>query len=367
MPRVIALLLAVVGAAFLFLGAAWASDAYEVRGVEVDETAKTAAEARRKALVQGEAKALTRLFERLTLSADKDRLPVVDPNDVKRFVKDFGVSDEKSSAVRYIATLNYRFNPDAVRNLLRDWDLPFAETFSKPLLVLPVFEEKKKLTLWDEPNPWRDAWSAQEKEKGLVPTVLPLGDLTDIGAVSARQAAKGDVPRLAAIASRYGTTDTLVAMGVLKRGEKKRRHRLEVYLTRYGASQSDQTVIKTFNAKADTPVEDFLATTVDSLIQLLEDNWKRDNLLRFGRPAIMSVNVPIVELRDWIALRGRLEDAAVIRHVDLVMMSLNEARLNLHYYGDPDQLSLTLGQSDLSLAREGSEWVLRLADSGAGR
>jgi len=87
--------------------------------------------------------------------------------------------------------------------LLRQTGLPFAETASKPLLVLPVLKSRVGLMLWEAANLWRTAWSALPIQRGLVPMIVPLGDLADISDVDASQAMLGDETALEGIVSRY--------------------------------------------------------------------------------------------------------------------------------------------------------------------
>ena len=46
----------------------------------------------------------------------------------------------------------------------------------------------------------------------------------------------------------------------------------------------------------------------------------------------------------------------------LVLLALDEVRVNLHYVGEPEQLRVALGQVDLSMVQEEGEWVIYLAD-----
>ena len=146
---------------FVFLRISWAEQAYifSVRGIKVDVTAGSTTDARDKALVMGQRAAFRELLERLTLRNDHLRLPSFNDNSISSFVADFEVAEEKASAVRYLATLNYSFKADDVRKLLMERKIAFAETTSKPVLVLPVYQASGYLLLWDDPNPWREAWS----------------------------------------------------------------------------------------------------------------------------------------------------------------------------------------------------------------
>jgi hypothetical protein len=339
-------------------------DTFEVERVPVDVTGNTASDARDEALAQGAVEAFNRLLQRLTMRSQHAKLPKLAKADIDPFVTDFSVADEKTSAVRYLANLTFRFKAEAVRRFLTDLGVGFAETVSKPVLVLPVFQDAGALSLWDEPNPWREAWMRRPPLQGLVPTVLPLGDLADIAAIGAEQAMDGDLQRLNAIAARYGASDTLVVFGVLKVDTPRNRRYLEVYFTRYGQQLREQTEVITFTPEGVETVPQLLSRAAKELTQVVEDNWKRDNLLKLEQGGVIAAVVPITGLSDWLAVRKRLDRVAVVRRADLVLLSVEEARINLHFLGEPDQLMLALEQADLRLFEESGEWLLTLLDSG---
>ncbi len=351
--------LLVVAGLFLISNRASAQgDVFSVRDVKVDVTAASTAEARDKALMMGERTAFLLLLKRLTMRVDHPRLPNFDATEIASYVLDFEVAQEKASAVRYLATLNYSFKAKEIRNLLIDREIAFAETTSKPVLVLPVYQAAGTLLLWDDPNPWRQAWTMRPELYSLVPAILPSGDLADIAAIGPEQAVAGDEQRLSVIASRYEAGDTVVAHATLKmdRGQPD----LEVYVTRYGTALQEQTVVKSFASQNQEPLESLLARAAAELTSQMEDNWKRDNLLQFGRQAVVAVKIRISGLNDWLDIRNRLGGVAVIRRSDLVILSLDEVRVNLHYIGEPEQLALALEQADLVINREGDGWVLEL-------
>ena len=356
-------LVALLAAAFQpWPAAADAVDVFEVKDVAVDVTAATAAEAREEALVQGEITAFQRLLERLTLRGHRDKLPELPKSDIDIYVQDFSVADEKTSSVRYLARLNFRFKAEEVRRLLHDFGIPFAETVSKPVLVMPVFQDAGALILWDDPNPWREAWLNRPPTHGLVPTILPVGDLADMAAIGAEQAMDGDMQRLNAVAARYGASDALVVFGVLRFDAAHNRRALEVYFTRYGTQLREQTEVMTFTQEKIETVPQLLLRAARELTQIVEDNWKRDNLLQLARSGVVAAVVPITGLRDWLAVRKRLQQVAVVRRAEMVLLSQDEVRVNLHFLGDPGQLALALEQADLRLFEESGEWLLTLLE-----
>jgi hypothetical protein len=338
-----------------------AANVYEIQGVNVDVTSETAAAARQQALAQGEINAFRRIIERITLLEDRHRLPSLEPSEITKFVQDFSVAEEKTSAVRYLATLNYRFKRNDIRALLIGYNIPFAETPSKTTLILPIYHAAGIVVLWDDPNPWRKAWAERRIEVGLVPTLLPTGDLTDIATISAEQAVNGDVQRLAAVTNRYQAGDSLVTYAISGLSQKTGKPELRVRMTRHGGALDTQTIDRIFQARTDEPHERLLARAATELSWLLEDSWKQDNLLKFNQQSVLAVDIPIKTLRDWLGIKKRLRNAAVVRSMDMILLSKTTVRINLHYIGDVAQLSLALEQADLNLLGSGENWVLNFS------
>src|SRR5580704_3917352 len=185
-------------------------DVFTIAPVRVDVTAASASTARDQALIEGERRGLQMLIERLTLAAGRSRLPQPNNAQLSDLVQGFEVANERRSGVRYIADYTFHFRADSVRQLLSQAGIAFAETPSKPLVVLAVLLDGERAVLWDDPNPWRDAWARAKLPPGLVPLVIPLGDLDDVTAVDAETALHGDDARLRILSQRYGGDDVLV-------------------------------------------------------------------------------------------------------------------------------------------------------------
>ena len=344
--------------------AAQVVDVFEVKGVAVDVTADTAANARDRAHAEGEAQAFRGVLERLTLRADHARLPKPRREDIAGYVRDVVVAEEKVSAVRYIAKLNFRFKPQEIRKLLVAQRIPYAETSSKSVLVLPIYQTAGATLLWDEPNPWREAWAQTVQPNALLPIVLPLGDLSDIAAIGAEQALAGDAQRLSAAAARYSAGTTLVAKASYGIGFQSRQPELEVRVNAHGTAPRGAPIARTYALAAGETTEALLRRVAAEISREIDDRWKRDNLLQLDNVGVLAVVAPITSLGDWLEIRKRLGQVAVVRRADIVLMSRDEVRVNLQYLGDPEQLTSSLEQADLALKPDGDEWTLSLAGPG---
>jgi hypothetical protein len=331
---------------------------FTVRGVAVDETAGSVTQARDQALLVGQRKALNRLFDRLVVAADRPRLPQLPRNEMLRLVEGIQVADEKSSATRYIARLIVTFHKDRVRALLRDNGVRFAETQAKPALILPVLEQGGERLLFDDANPWRDAWLAQPPAlDNLLPLVLPLGDLADVATIGPNDAAFGDERRIGQMAERYQVDSVLVALAELGRDYAVDRPTLDVSLRRYGGVGA-KLLVERFELQANETVEAMLARAAATLTAGLEEDWKQETALTFDAEQRLSVQVPFDSFADWLTIRRLLQRNAMIRRVEVLSLRRSDAQIALEHAGLPSQLQVALAQDDLELRQSDGFWLL---------
>ena len=335
-----------------------AFDVFEVKDVEVDITAKNADAARNQAVTDGELIAFRRLLKRMTLHMDWDKLPELGPDGIRTIIRDFSVTQEKTSSVRYIGKLSFRFKSKEVRALLTSYGIQYTQTPSKPVLILPVYQVAGSYLLWDEPNPWRAAWSDRPVIDGLVPTVLPLGDLSDIAAIGSEQAVIGDVERLSAIASRYGANDALVGLAVLEGEAGSGFQELKVRINRYGGNVEYPRVDASYVLQLDETEADLLKRAAFDLTLQIEDTWKQANLISSSEKGVLVVSVPVAGLGDWIGVRKALKDVAIVQKAEIALMSRKEVRVKLHYTGTAGQLAVALEQVNLTLIQDADVWIL---------
>jgi hypothetical protein len=332
-------------------GAAAQAPLYTVETVEVDATADSATAAREQGLDRARVKAFDRMVERLVLRSALERVPDLGPERIANLLRDFEVFDERTSNVRYLAEVTFRFRPEGVRQFLRDNGIAFAVTRSKPVVVLPVWGEGEDAVLWDNSNPWREAWADRAEQTGLVPLIVPLGDLGDIRAVGVQDALDGNRAALEAIAGRYGAEDVLVTQARLAGDPEAFTGSMQVVTSRIGTPAMERTLVDNVQQRRDEPLADMLARAADGVARDVEETWKRANLIDFDTRHRLQVEVPLDGLDRWVSVRARLAAVVRIERIALTALTREAARLELAYYGDRAQLALALQQNDLVLAR----------------
>lgn len=332
---------------------------YTVRAVPVDATAKNAVEAREQALVQGQMQALRQLLQRLTPPSVHGDLPMPQASEVQNMVLGVAIEDEKTSAVRYLAKLDVTFMPGAVRAMLDRSGVPYSDTRSRPVVVLPLYypTPESQPVLWEEPNPWRQVW--QSRAHGvMVPLEVPLGELADVTAVDAQAAARMDEQALAAIAQRYGAQATAVIRAVHQPGRDGAAGALQVALTSDGMLVRDFTT--TAPVGAGETLEQAMERVVSQVEQQYEQAWK-DQALAFAAGSGHMTALVMLNggLQQWLEVRRTLDRTPPIRSWTLQALSRDRAQLALDHAGTPEQLATLLGHQGLSMEQDVGFWVIR--------
>lgn len=330
------------------------ADLFTVRNVPVDATAETAPAARERAIAEGRRLAFRRLVERLVPATQSAQVAAPTDAELQRMVLGFEVAGERSSAVRWIADLTVAFDPAGVRTRLRASGAPYAETRSLPVLVIPIHETGGDTNLWREPNPWRAAWSELPPQGGLVPVVVPYGDVADIRDLPPEKAAAADLTALTRIAERYGARDAVIAKARPRAGNV-----VELSVQRIGPSGTDRTLVETVTGADDLDETRRLAPAVLRTVAMVEEAWKQDNLIRPGFESLVTATVPIDSLKRWLTVREALDGLSIVARYSVVHLMKREALVDVWVNGDAEQFRLALAQRDLELLPGAGDYILK--------
>lgn len=374
---------------FLLPGGVLAQDLYEVTNVTVDESAANEVEAKQIGVVNAKRAAFARLLQRLTLPPEPSvpdpvtgevpqttaAPPPVPENDRLEFmIRDVSFVEEKFGGGRYLANLTVRFQASAVNQYLQRSGTAYLGSPSPLAVILPVFRDQSGDQLWSDTNPWLDAWWRLEGKGAVVPYTVPLGDLTDIGAVDAERAVTVDAPSINAIAAQYGAGAVLMPIASLTSDGG-----VQVTLSTFGAGWPGTPTVLTFNQiELATKAVELLAAEEDQnsdpnaqesqlfaavalTMEAMESRWKTENILRFDQEAAsITAMVDLTNLQEWLAIKAALDRTAPIKEWRLSELSVSRAVVEIDYIGDQDRLNRELARVALGLAagEDDQAWTL---------
>jgi hypothetical protein len=328
---------------------------FTVAKVAVEAEAKDAVEAKQIALTEGQQAALRTLLKRLTHASVYPRLPVLEDSMVERMIDGFSVRRESNSTTRYIATLDYSFEPDSVRDILNRFGLPYAEQQAVPLVLLPVMTEGGGVKT-STGNAWFEALEAVDSEHSLAPFKLaaPRVDLAP-GTIS--NPTSPEV--LQTLRQQYRADALVLAIAEVNAQRTIMRVRLighdavgSLYLERnYTITGQDIDGAASFAAKVAAGV--------------IEGRWKETRLASLGAiggaPAeleTIALSVQFTGLKQWQNMRGRLQKIPGLQSLDIKALNARGAVISVEYAGGASRLAQAAQSQGLAIDQRGGELVL---------
>ncbi|HYM72553.1 MAG TPA: DUF2066 domain-containing protein [Stellaceae bacterium] len=348
--------------------------------VPVDATSDTVAKARDLARIDGQRRALSAIVDRLAGGPGKAKPPKLGDNQITDLVASFEVANEKMSAVRYMADYTFHFRPAELKKTLQAAGIAItepgaggtgvatADTGAKPIVVLPVYQNGASTVLWEDPNPWRQAWAERPAAGGAAKLMLPMGDVDDIGAIDADKARAGDSAALAAIAGKYKADEALLLLAVQRPAPDPSADKLgglDVMVRRYKLGQPADVHSDSIDPNPGESAEAFFARAAARIATDIDTGWKNVKEPPVDQQGSLVAVLPISGLDDWVKLRERVAAVPAVRKVEVKSLSRQEATIEIQYVGTLDQLKA--GFAEIKLDLEGGDPIWRIARSGADR
>jgi len=344
--RIFVLLAALGLGATAMAAPAPAPDIFTVSGTKVDASAESAIAARDLAMTQGRPAAWTKLYRRLTAAPMWAKQPQLDENALLRLIRSFEVVGERRSTTRYLADVTFHFNPVAVRALLRQYNIAYTDTRSRPALVIPVTAGKPG---FDPLSPWAMAWTDPALQQGLVPFVIPILEGGEAAVLSRPDLGQADWASLAPLVRRYNVTAVIVA----------------------SASEDAKTVqMVEISATGRTPAsfayaQSTFAADAEAVAERAAEVWKSRTSVDFATRARLTADVAFDSLDDWAKIRDRLGSVRAITDFDVIGLALHEAEISVTYSGRQEQLRDALAQQNLQLSNSNGLFSLQIAGATA--
>jgi Uncharacterized protein conserved in bacteria (DUF2066) len=328
---------------------------YTVAKVAVEAEANDAVQAKQIALNEGQQTAFRALLKRLTHSSVHPRLPLLDDTMVERMVDGLSVRRESNSTTRYIATLDFTFEPNSVRDILNRFGLPYAEDQSPPLVLLPVMIEAGAAKTGTE-NVWYEALENVDYEHALSAIKLapPRAEFSP-----AMISNPGSREVLATLKQQYRAENLVLALAETDAQATKLKVRLigrdavgDIYLERrYAIRARDTDEAARFAAKV--------------AVGVIEGRWKTTRLASLGALSegpsnleSVALTVQFTGLKQWQDMRTRLQRIPGLQNLDVKALNARGATISVEFAGGASRLAQAAQSQGLAIDERDGVLVL---------
>ena len=105
--------------------------------------------------------------------------------------------------------------------------------------------------------------------------------------------------------------------------------------------------------------------TADAAAQLLAQDWKETAAVDYSRRSQIIADVMFNGPQDWTSIRQALTNVRTLSGMNVLGISATEARIELSYFGGPEQLGVAMAQQNLNFGRVRGSYLLRLGNAQA--
>lgn len=343
---------------------------FTVYGVEVDERARSATQARTQALRQAEVGAFQQLLRKIAPEDDLARLGEITPDTVRNMVLGVVVHNERTAPGRYLARLDITFSPEHVREMLGLADIPYSEVSGGPYILFAEFASAATSFVFDD-NPWREALLAADMRNRMIQYVIPDQSFRDrllLG--GAKDQHSWQNTRNQRLEERFGTSTIFRTVAEIDdegnltmAWHDPSRADLNLNLDLELGQEADLAIGQiSLNAKAGESQNELLKRGADIMLDRLDGLWKARTLTQFGSVNRFDASVVAHTAAEWADIRRRIKSLAIVRDVELRQLSVPVSYITILYAGGAEQLRLVMKNVDLELVEEYDGWRLQNKD-----
>lgn len=335
-----------------------ASKVFTVANYPVDATAANAVAAKDKAHAEGQQAALGALLKRLVPVTAYNRIDRLKALRAADFIDGVAVRSESNSATRYIASLDFSFQADAVRALLKREGVPFVEEQAPRMVLVPLMAEPAGGEGGPRFRPatagWSGVWKGLDLDNTLTPlrieTLAPSVPEATVAAVLA-----GDDRAERTLSETYKADFVLFAVAEVDAAGR------QLHVTLAGIDPAGLLSWRRSYRIAEGDLGyamEFAAVVTQGV---LEGRWKVAKLEEQGGGGAGAIRMTVAfsSLEEWNDLRGRLLEVPGIDDVRIGAVSPRTADVSVRYPGGGPGLAAVLARQGLALTGEGGQWMLR--------
>ena len=337
---------------------------FTIKGIKVDETARTASLARSAAIEKAEDEAFEKLLIKLTQPSDRDKIPELPHSEKQALMRGIEIVSEQSSPRRYIATYNIAFEATYVSDFFAQYKVPHVLSPGKGLLVLHGHERGLASYLWEYDEKIENAKESVDWINRIRSYQFPLGSVSDRLGVTIDTVRKFDIVRGLALAEKYNQASLLIIHSKFELSDDKQQELIYRYYLTDGAREAQGIVFNNHHSeKPDNQIDDpeayLLARMYNEILETIDSGWREQLLVDTSTGGMIEAFVPTLDIEQFSDVKKRLSELSLIKNHFIRSVELPLSKIEFEYSGREEQLLLALSYQGLILETYGDAWLLR--------
>ena len=325
-----------------------------VKGIFVDFEIKRNQDNRKSALQRSYLIGFKRYLDWITTEPENILEDIIQSIDVSSLVTSYSIENEKFNKERYSALITVNYDIEKIDMLLRKKKLKYFAGNGPKILVLPLMSFNDQLILWDDPNPWFEAWIERPIDGNLTEFIIPEGDVNDLITISAEDTRELNFSKIRNIALKYNVKKVMVPFLTIVKKDKKYYLSLRCF---DGLSKE----ILNIEITKETNESNFaiaLFETLNSFTSFYDDYWVADNIKKIESQVLVEVNIMYDSFRDWTYIKKTINNSKNVKSFKVLSLSTNESFSEIKLINTKQFIS-ELENNNISMKKKNNVWNIK--------
>ena len=310
---------------------------------------------------KGRLKAFNKLLSRLTLRNDIKSSYKIDLNKMISFIK---INSEANSTNRFVGSFDFCFNREEVVIFFKKENLNFAEVFSLPISIFPIYLGPSGHVFYDDNDLWYSLWKEfLKKNDSLLNFKLSTSNLFFKRSIKGEEVLKSNKEVLTKIIKNDKTQRILIVI-LQPKVDRKGKYQLKISAKLYDEfGEFDQTIfskVKLFNnyKLATTLKKEILLKDINELSYVFQESWKKNNFFKEGFIKYIDIFIPIENMQDWSKSLELFKGLPYIKKIDIIGLKKDVGKVSLAFQGTNNTFFNVLNEKGFKLKQVEDEFIL---------
>ena len=326
-----------------------------VRNIFVEFSINNSLPSRKRALDISYKVAIKRYMEWVTVLKDKEILNLLDEIDSNSLVSGYSIENEKFTKIKYSALITVNLDLLKIKKFLKINSIGFFLEEGPKTLIIPVIKYKDRTILWDDPNPWFEAWMKRPLDSNLTNFILPNGQVEDLLTLSAKDAEDLINYKIKNMSTRYEAQEVLILQLFIEE-QNKEFYRLK--LKAYKGIKEEKFDLLEFSIAKEESLEKTILNLANDFAKKYDDLWVKENIKRQELESYATIQLTFANFYQWIKLKDLLLNSRNISSFKIVRISNSSATVFVKILAK-EKLVYDLEEENIDIDINGDTWKIR--------
>ena len=343
---------------FLFLNISYFlysidEEKYSVNDVFVEIELVQNEDNRKEAIFKAYEIALSRYLEWITLLSRDELEKEVSNINAESLTAGYSIENEKFSKTTYSALITVKFDKTKIENFLKEKEIKYYLGLGSKTLLIPLIKFEDRIILWDDPNPWFEAWIKRPLDSNLTEFILPVGDIEDLIILSAEDVDNLAFSKIKNLSYKYDASNLLI----LTLEVKKTNTKFNLKLDATNGLTGDSIVLNAFNYNNDLSFDENLFRLANNFARHYDDLWVKKNINKIDLQVKIKLNIKFANFSDWNNLKKLLINADSFSKLEIVRLTKETATVKINLLSKIDLIS-SLEEMQYKVVQNEYEWEI---------